>query len=353
MIGSAAMTRDRAPAEERPRSRSFSELVESSGLQSLVIGTSKDPNAKVTVLLVSPASGRPVLAAKAPTTEQAARAVQAEARMLAHLRELRAPLLLETSPRLVEVADYEGRPALVMSALPGTPMTTSYLRGRHTSSRARVSADFAAVGAWLAALQGQTAGEPAPIDMDGGVLERLRARFGDDERTGADLERLAGVYARLRASTTPRTVVHGDLWVGNVLLTAGRVSGVVDWEAGVPRGEPVRDLVRFPLMYALYLDRRARAGGRVAGHPGLRATRWGAGVEYALDGTGWFPELFRAFLRDGLARLGASPIAWRDAVIAGLAEAAAYMDDLDFAGLQLELLRRVAGRAPQRKEPRS
>jgi aminoglycoside phosphotransferase (APT) family kinase protein len=345
VIASARMPREFAATDDPARRPSLRELVEASGLQSLVIGTSKDPNAKVTVLLVSPATGRPVLAAKAPTTDRAAEAVRAEARMLAQLRDLRAPVLLETVPRLVDVADYEGRPALVTSALPGTPMTTSYLRGRHTRSRARVSADFAAVGSWLAALQIQTAGGAVAVDMDGGVLERLRVRFGADERTAADLERLAGVYARLRESTTPRTVVHGDLWVGNVLLTAGRVSGVVDWEAAAPRGEPLRDVVRFPLMYALYLDRRTRAGRRVAGHPGLRASGWGAGVEYALDGDGWFPDLFRDFLRSGLARLGASPALWRDAALAGIAEAAAFSDDQEFARFQLELFRRVDSRA--------
>jgi aminoglycoside phosphotransferase (APT) family kinase protein len=337
-----------APARRTP----LWELVESSGLQSLVMGTSKDPNAKVTVLLVSPASCRPVLAAKAPTTDVAARAVEAEAAILSDLRGFRAPVLLETIPRLVEVAEFEGRPAVVMTALPGTPMTTSYLRWRHTASRARVTADFSAVGAWLATLQSETASAPATIDMDGGVAERLRARFAGDEQLGTDLDRLAAIYAALRREAVPRTVVHGDLWVGNVLLTGGRVSGVVDWEAGVASGEPLRDLARFPLMYALYLDRRTRAGRRVTGHKGLRATSWGAGVEYALYGRGWFPDLFRGFLRDGLARLGASPARWRDAAMAGLAEAAALSDDQEFARLQLELFRRVAHGASRRKESR-
>ena len=117
---------------------------------------------------------------------------------------------------------------------------------------------------------------------------------------------------------------------------------MVDWEAGATSGEPVRDLVRFALMYALYLDRRTRAGRRVAGHSGLRADSWGAGVEYALDGHGWFPDLFRRFLKDGLNRLGASPANWRDAAFAGIAEIAALTDDQDFARHYLQLFRRVA-----------
>jgi hypothetical protein len=181
--------------------------------------------------------------------------------------------------------------------------------------------------------------------MDGGVAEALRARFGGDALLDDDLGRLSAIHDGLRRERVPRTAVHGDLWVGNVLLDGVRVAGVVDWEMGAARGEPVRDLVRFPLMYALYLDRHARRrGGRVAGHRGLRASSWGAGVEYALDGRGWFPELFRRFVCEGLVRLGGSPDRWRDAAIAGLAEGAAFSDDEDFAGSLLELFRRATSR---------
>ena len=62
--------------------------------------------------------------------------------------------------------------------------------------------------------------------------------------------------------------MHGDYWPGNLLLHRGRVSGVVDWEAGALAGEPLRDVVRFVLSYALYLDRHTRAG-----RPGRRAIR--------------------------------------------------------------------------------
>jgi hypothetical protein len=109
-------------------------------------------------------------------------------------------------------------------------------------------------------------------------------------------------------------------------------------------GEPVRDLARFALMYALYLDRRTRAGRRVAGHAELRSGTWGAGVDYALDGSGWFPDLFSRFLSEGLTRLGASPASWRDAALAGIAEVAAFTDHDEFARRHLELFRRLAHR---------
>jgi aminoglycoside phosphotransferase (APT) family kinase protein len=306
-----------------------------------VVGTSKDPNAKVTVLLTE-SGDRPALAVKAPTTAGAARAVLAEADVLDGIESLALPALLETVPRVVEVADFEGWPALVTTALAGTPMSTRYLRWRHTARPARVAADFAAVGRWLAALQTQTGGPRARLSILEGVEPALRGRYAGDAGLADDLAALSAIHGRLRGQHTPRTVVHGDLWVGNVLCTGDRVSGVVDWESAALAGEPTRDLVRFPLMYALYLDRRTRPGRRVAGHPGLRATGWGAGVEYALDGSGWFPDLVRDFIMAGLARLGAGPGCWRDAALAGIAEAAAFTDDQGFGRDLLGLFRRVA-----------
>lgn len=325
-----------------PASReSLWSYVQGSGLDSLVLGASKDPNAKVTVLLVSPQSGRPVFAIKAPTTDAAARAVEAEVQVLRELEGIRLQQGSSTIPRVADFVEFGDRVGAVMTAVPGTPLTTLYLQWRHTRTARRVAADFAAVGAWLADFQHATAGELGALDMNGGVSSRLRARFPEDEELDADLEWLARIYERLRGNAVPRTAVHGDFWSGNLLMNGQGLTGVVDWEAGSISGEPVRDLVRFALMYALYLDRRTRHGRRVAGHHGLIAGTWGAGVEYALNGAGWFPERFRGFLRHGLERLGASPESWRDAALAGIAEVAAVTDDHVFARSHLELLRRL------------
>jgi aminoglycoside phosphotransferase (APT) family kinase protein len=336
----ASLATSRAPEVEARRD--IWDYVRESGLRVLVLGPSKDLNAKITMLLVSPESGQPLLALKVPTTQLAERAVEAEIRVL---RELEGHHLLGVDgivPRVVDVVEFEGRTALVMTAVPGTPMTTSYLEWRHTRSPARVAADFAAVGEWLADFQRSTMREAKPLDMDAGVTSRLRSRFSGEQELDSDLERLTRIHRRLGHSRTPRTFVHGDLWCGNLLLDGGRVTGAVDWEYGSTCGEPVRDLVRFPLMYALYLDRRTRPGRRVAGHTGFVADSWGAGVAYALDGRGWFPELLRRFLQDGLARLGAAPECWRDAALAGIAEAAALTDDDEFARCNLALFQRLS-----------
>ena len=337
----ATATLRQVAGEPAIRPASLWEFVRRTDLRSLVACASKNPNAKFIVLLVSPATGRTVLAVKVPTTAAAAGAVEAEAQMLIAIHRL-APPIVETVPRVVDVIEFEGLLGIVTTAVHGTPLSTSYLRSRHTRNPAAVVADFGAIGSWLAALHEGTAGKCAAVDMDAGVAARLAVRFADLSGTEDDLGHLADIYGRLRESNVPRTAVHGDLWLGNVLTSGARVSGVVDWEGGELAGEPLRDLARFAHMYALFLDRRTRVGRQVSGHSGLRAGEWGAGVAYAVDGTGWFPELFRRFLRDGLARLGADPASWRDLALAGIAEVAALADDDEFARRHLELFRTLA-----------
>ena len=326
----------------RQRTVGLWEFVAETGFESLVAAASKDPNAKITFLLVSPQTGAPELAVKAPTTAAAERAVEAEAHVLAELRTRDLGALDATIPRVVSFVEFEQRRAAVITAVPGRPLSTAYATRRHTRRPAAVADDFDAAGRWLAELQSISLGPVEPLDMDGDVRSRLRARFGDDRFLQADLDCLASIHARLRLNEVPRTIVHGDFWYGNVLLSGGRVSGVVDWEAATVAGEPVRDLVRFANMYALYLDCRTRPGRQVRGHRGLRAGAWGAALEYAVCGTGWFPKLYRRFLQDGLARLGASRESWRDAALAGIAEVAALTDHGDFGRLHLELFRRLA-----------
>jgi hypothetical protein len=41
----------------------------------------------------------------------------------------------------------------------------------------------------------------------------------------------------------PSVLRHGDLWIGNLLVDAGRLSGVVDWDAWDPGAVPGADLL--------------------------------------------------------------------------------------------------------------
>ena len=227
MTSTAPLARPSAGrAPESPVPRALWHYLRGSDLRALVLGASKDPNAKITILLVSPEDGRPQLAVKVPTTAAAERAVHAEARLLRELGGLQLNGLLATVPRVVDLVDFEGRAALVMTAVPGIPMTTAYLEWRHTRSAARVAADFAAVSAWIGDFQRATAGGSAALDLDGGVASRLQRRFPGEPAIDADLDRLAAIYKRLRetwfrepsstetsgAGTSSATVVASRGW---------------------------------------------------------------------------------------------------------------------------------------------
>jgi aminoglycoside phosphotransferase (APT) family kinase protein len=313
-------------------------LLETPGSTTVVVDGSRDPNSGVTVLHVPRGADTPRLAVKIATTAAAAAVIGREAEMLTALERSDLPTVGPTLPRHRGVFDMDGMLAVAATVVPGTPMRTGYHAFRHTSHPGRVSADFAAAANWLAALHADSAAGCAPVSMFDGVIAGIEARWPGDAAARALARQLPAVSARLATAATPRTVVHGDFWAGNLLVTSGEVSGVVDWAGGELSGEPLRDVARFALSYSLYLDRHTRPGRRVAGHPGLRADRWGAGIRYALAGRHWFGRLVRDFVGQALSRLGAADALWRDVLLAGVAEVAVTADHPDFAARHRDLL---------------
>jgi aminoglycoside phosphotransferase (APT) family kinase protein len=321
---------------------SLAALIEKVGGRAACLALSKDPNAKMTILLFTPGAAHPLYVAKTPTTDAAARSVEREADRLAEVSRLGLGPLRGTVPEVVGMVEHLGRPVLVTTALPGRSMLAAYHSWRHTARPATVADDFAVAGAWLAAMQQRTAsGETSAADMLRGVAAAIRRRFGGQPGTEASLTDLAALRARLAGHRTAPTLVHGDFWPGNLLIADGQVRGVIDWEAARTSDLPTRDPARFVLSYSLYLDRHARPGGRVPGHRGLRGGQWGAGVEYAIDGSGWFHDLVSGFLADALQRLGLPRSCWRDVLLAELATIAAEADDPDFAWRHLLLFSRL------------
>jgi aminoglycoside phosphotransferase (APT) family kinase protein len=325
--------------------RTLAAFIDQVGGRAACLAMSRDPNAKVTILLFPPGATRPAYVAKVPTTEGAVRSVEREAEQLAEVAARALGPVSTTIPEVVATVEHLGRPVLVMTAMPGQSMLAAYHSWRHTARRRTVAADFAAAGQWLAGLQAAAgSGQVSLAQMLDGVADTISRRFGSQPGTDADLAALAGLRDRLADHGTPPSVVHGDFWPGNLLIGDGRVLGVIDWESARMTGTPARDLARFVTSYSLYLDRHTRPGRRVAGHPGLRADRWGAGVQHAIDGAGWYPDLARSFVMTGLERLGASPSCWRDVLLADLAATAATADHDDFARNHLLLFRRLTGR---------
>ena len=325
--------------------RTLAAFIDQTGGRTACLALSRDPNAKVTILIFPPGAARPAYVAKVPTTDAAALSVEREAERLAEVGDRVAGPVSATIPELVATVEHLGRPVLIMTALPGQSMLAAYHSWRHTARREVVAADFAAAGDWLAGLQSAVGrdGQASVARMLDGVADVLGRRFGGQPGADADLAQLAALRGRLEGHRTPQSVVHGDFWAGNLLTERGRVLGVIDWEHARLTGSPVRDLARFATSYSLYLDRHTRQGRLVAGHRGLRAGRWGGGVDYAIDGTGWYPDLVRSFVRTGLERLGVSPSCWRDVLLADLATSAASADHDEFARNHLLLFRRLTG----------
>lgn len=326
--------------------RTLAGFIDQVGGRAACLAVSRDPNAKVTILLFPPGATRPAYVAKVPTTDAAAGSVEREAEQLAGVGSRALGPVSTTIPKVVATVEHLGRPVLIMTAMPGQSMLAAYHSWRHTARRATVAADFAAADGWLGGLHGAAAGSghASLAQLLDGAADVIGRRFGSRPDVDADLADLAGLRGRLAGHRTPPSVVHGDFWPGNLLIERGRVLGVIDWESARLAGTPACDLARFVTSYSLYLDRHTRPGRRVAGHPGLHAARWGAGVEYAINGTGWYPDLARSFVMTGLERLGVPASCWRDVLLADVAAAAAAADHDEFAWHQLMLFRRLTGR---------
>jgi hypothetical protein len=323
------------PAARTSRAAALSERV-APGARTVVIAASKDDNPKVTLLLVPPGAARPTIAVKVATTDPAADSVRHEAEVLGGLDRAGLGPAASTVPRLIDLIDYEGRPAMVTDALSGAPMTIAYHSWRHTARRALVQRDFALAKGWLDSLS-PTGGSVAPWPGQPWSTQ-LTQRWSADPELVDHLQPLRALEAEVASNSLPGAVVHGDFWCGNILTTKAGVSGVVDWEAGEASGNPLRDWAHFALSYSLYLDRHTRRGRSVAGHGALRAHRWGDGLRWALTGNGWYPDIVRSFLVQAVRRLDLPASQWRHAALLGLAEIAVVSDHETFARQHLEAL---------------
>lgn len=322
--------------ESLPRAGSLHDLIAVEGRTAVVSGISKDPNGKVTAMLIDRGSDQPALVAKVATTRQSAWALAAEAAVLEGLDRGRLGEIGASIPKVVGWTQDGGSSVLVLSGLRGSSMLAGYHAWRHTASPERVRADFAAVSDWLDRFQWATSGQTAPL-ADRTICGSIASRFDGDPLSAPALASLDKIQARLDSCASVATAVHGDLWLGNILLQRGVITGVVDWEAGRLQGPPTGDWVRFALTYALYLDRHTRAGAQVPGHEGLKAGTWGSGIRHVLAGRSWFSELVKDFVGSALARLGADSQLWKDALREGLAAIAATADDPAFARRHLEI----------------
>jgi hypothetical protein len=202
-----------------------------------------------------------------------------------------------------------GRLTLITTAVRGEPMSRAYYTPGHTGRPQAVEADLEAAASWLAAFQQETKRCDVRMDEDGidslvvPVVERYRTHVG---WSAVERDLFDDVILRARGldgSTVPMSGVHGDFWMGNLLVEGSEIAGVVDWELARCTDLPFGDVYKLPTSYGFYLDRSVSPGDPVPGHPGRAewATRWArygswpnmAGFAYTYFGRGWFSALVR------------------------------------------------------------
>ncbi|HEY3020319.1 MAG TPA: hypothetical protein VGJ32_09005 [Solirubrobacteraceae bacterium] len=160
-------------------------------------------------------------------------------------------------PDVVCEGAVDGRPYRVEAALPGVD-------GRRFARTAARERALAATARGMDVLYRATAA-PRVVDDDllASVLdERLDRIIRARGRTGPELVGLrAEVASALRGRRVLAGRVHGDLWLGNVLLApdASALTGVVDWEASHALELPAVDVAH------LVLSTRSASEGRPFG----------------------------------------------------------------------------------------
>jgi len=276
-------------------------------------------SSKVTLILFDE-RGQLAAVAKATRRPSAEAALMAE---FAALKELTstAPEAMQGAPLPIALERVDGHLVLVESPVPGEPMTARYYSPGHTSDASRVARDFEAAEGWLERFQRKTASDEMVIDrvsIDAcvdGVRSRYRREIGWSGVEEELFETLARRALAFEGTRLPRVGVHGDFWMGNLLMAEGRIVGVVDWELARLNGLPFQDTFKFPTSYGFYLDRAYPGNdGVVPGHSswGRGRDRWArygdwsnlVGFRYSYFEQGWFPTLVQQFIERQLARAG-------------------------------------------------
>ncbi|HEX9343448.1 MAG TPA: aminoglycoside phosphotransferase family protein [Actinomycetota bacterium] len=279
----------------------------------IVAGVDRSPAAKVTLVFFDQA-GELAAIAKVARSAVSEPALEQEHEALTHLWSLGggAPSVRRQVPQPLLLERVAGRLALVVSPLAGRPMTAAYYTPGHVADQATVAADFTLAATWLRAFQTETAAPLQPFDPNqldrwvGQVIRDYRAQVGwsaTEEKLFTEVNTRAEALLGL---PLPTAAIHGDYWMGNLLVDpSGQLRGVIDWERGRREGPCLLDIYKFPTSYGLYLD-RAYPSGVVPGHPDRQRwqTRWPhlgdwlhlAGFGYTYYGDGWFPQQIRSFI---------------------------------------------------------
>lgn len=168
----------------------------------------------------------PVLISKIPRTQNfnryAERSIKLVYRLLADLK----PPIRETLPTRVIAGQVNDLTHIVMGTMPGEPIT---MPADNSQGRRVVEQQLSAFLAWLVEFQSQAA-------VGSKVFAWGEFIKGQQELPGLDFlradpyqETSQELISRLPTNSIPFTWGYGDAHHSNILMEAGRVSGVIDW----------------------------------------------------------------------------------------------------------------------------
>jgi fructosamine-3-kinase len=158
---------------------------------------------------------------------------------------------------------------LVMTELPGD--TWFSLRARLSpAARAALRGELGGVVAALHRVTGDGFGYPqdgaAPTWREA-FTSMISTILGDADRFGVplpDVGAAVAANAHLLDEVTTPALVHFDLWDGNILVSGGHVTGIIDAERAF-WGDPLADMASLALFGDIEADAAFVAGYREAG----------------------------------------------------------------------------------------
>jgi aminoglycoside phosphotransferase (APT) family kinase protein len=240
----------------------------------LVVARAEVTSTGMAVVTVARAGGPACFVIKMPVTAEAAEALGREGSILASLHaDERLGDWRELIPRPIAEGTAGRRPYRVDIALAGTAPGASVTRDTASSRWQDAAAE---------AIQFLHRTTAATTRVDRALAERwVDARLHHLWPRGARLRwqrsRVERLHDELHGALAGRTLrtswVHGDFWLGNLLLSVheGKIRGIVDWDAAAPSELALHDVLHL-LLYTRRVATGAELGLIVRRH--LRGASW-------------------------------------------------------------------------------
>lgn len=175
-----------------------------------------------------------------------------------------------------------GSPYLICDEIGGETVVRRIQRQLGDEDRAHLLTQCAEA---LAAIHRARTDVPGLVERD--ELTEWRERLDDLGETTATFEWAFRWLARNRPGPGPRTLVHGDFRMGNLIVAGSTLAAVLDWEA-VHVGESYEDLAWFC----------------------IRAWRFGAPPALAAGGLGGIEDFVAAYERAGGQAVDRAALRW-------------------------------------------